>query len=118
MPARSRRPSQDEDGSATVLATAMIAVLLTVTGATGWVGSVVVARHRAQSAADLAALAAAAQLPQGAESACARARVAAQRVGGVECRVDGLDVVVAVEVPVPLAGVARASARAGPTDKR
>lgn len=101
-----------------MLAAGLIAVLLSVTGAGGWVGSVVVARHRAQSAADLAALAAAAQLPQGAGSACARARVVAMRVGGVECRVDGLDVVVSVEVPVPLAGVAQASARAGPTEKR
>ncbi|OBK21223.1 helicase [Mycobacterium asiaticum] len=101
-----------------MLAAAMIAVLLSVTGTGAWVGSVVVARHRAQSAADLAALAAAAQLPQGAGSACARARAVAMRVGGVECRVDGLDVVVTVAAPVPLAGVAQASARAGPTDER
>ncbi|OBI90881.1 helicase [Mycobacterium asiaticum] len=101
-----------------MLAAAMIAVLLSVTGAGAWVGAVVVARHRAQSAADLAALAAAAQLPRGAESACARARAVATRVGGVECWVDGLDVVVTVQVPVPVAGAARASARAGPTDTR
>lgn len=94
----------------------MVAVLLCVTAAGVWLGSVVVARHRAQSAADLTALAAAAQLPQGAEAACAHAGAVARAVGVVAtgCRVDGLDVIVDVEVPVAHAGAARASARAGP----
>ncbi|OBK11050.1 Rv3654c family TadE-like protein [Mycobacterium asiaticum] len=97
----------------------MISVLLFVTGAAGWLGLVVVARHRAQSAADLAALAAGARLPLGAAAACADAAVVARemRVRSVECRVDHLDVVVTVEVPVPLTGVAEASARAGPVGR-
>jgi secretion/DNA translocation related TadE-like protein len=96
----------------------MVAVLLCVTGAGAYLGSVVVARHRAQAAADLAALAAAARLPAGTAAACARARavVHEMRVGDAECGVDDLDVVVTVEVAVVIAGTARAAARAGPVD--
>jgi secretion/DNA translocation related TadE-like protein len=94
----------------------MVAVLLCVTGAGAYLGSVVVARHRAQAAADLAALAAAARLPSGVGAACARASAVARGMGvdGAECRVDGLDVVVTVRVAVAFAGAARAVARAGP----
>lgn len=96
----------------------MVAVLLSVAGAGAYVGSAVVARHRAQAAADLAALAAAARLPAGAAAACGRATAVARemRVDGVQCRVDDLDVVVTTEVVVAVAGVARAAARAGPVD--
>jgi hypothetical protein len=38
------------------------------------------------------------------------------RVDHAECGVDGLDVVVTVQVAVALAGAARAAARAGPVD--
>ncbi len=55
-----------EAGSATLVAVAMMAVLLTITVACVYLGSAVVARHRAQSAADLAALAAAGGLARGA----------------------------------------------------
>ena len=94
----------------------MVAVLLCVTGAGAYLGSAVVARHRAQAAADLAALAAAARLPSGAAAACARATAVARemRVDDSECGVDGLDVVVTVRVPVAFGGAARAAARAGP----
>jgi secretion/DNA translocation related TadE-like protein len=95
----------------------MVAVLLCVTGAGAYLGSVVVARHRAQAAADLAALAAAERLPSGAAAACARATAVARRmrVDDARCRVDGLDVVVTARVSVAFAGVAQAAARAGPT---
>lgn len=94
----------------------MIAVLLCITAAGAYLGSVVVARHRAQAAADLAALAAAARLPSGAAAACARATAVAHemRVDDTQCGVDGLDVVVTAQVAVAFAGVARAAARAGP----
>ncbi|OBI15282.1 helicase [Mycobacterium sp. E2327] len=94
----------------------MVGVLLSVALAGTYVGSVVVARHRAQAAADLAALAAAAGLPSGAAAACARATVVARemRVDDARCAVDDLDVVVTVEVRVAFAGTARAAARAGP----
>nr|WP_235616587.1 Rv3654c family TadE-like protein [Mycobacterium montefiorense] len=101
-----------------MLAVAMLAVLLCVSGAGAYLGSVVVARHRAQAAADLAALAAAARLPAGTGAACVRASAVARamRVDDVVCRVDDLDVVVIVHVAVPFAGVAQAAARAGPVD--
>ena len=98
-------------GAATVLAAAMMAVLLTVTAGGIYIGSAVVARHRAQSAADMAALAAALRLPEGAELACGQASVIAKamKVDLAACEVDELDVVVTVH-----AGPARAAARAGP----
>ncbi len=98
----------------------MIAVLLAITAGGVCLGSAVVGRHRAQAAADLAALAAAAALPAGARAACARATAVVHRMGGdhVDCAVDGLDVVVTVEATVVFAGwtagPARAAARAGP----
>jgi secretion/DNA translocation related TadE-like protein len=94
----------------------MVAVLLCVTGAGAYVGSVVVARHRAQAAADLAALAAAARLPSGVGAACARATAVAHemRVDDVQCEADDLDVVVTVQMAVVFSGAARAAARAGP----
>jgi secretion/DNA translocation related TadE-like protein len=96
----------------------MVAVLVLLTVACVYIGSVVVARHRAQSAADLAALAAAARLPSGAEAACARASVVARgmHVDAIDCRVDDLDVVITVRVAVALGGVSQAAARAGPVD--
>jgi secretion/DNA translocation related TadE-like protein len=96
----------------------MVAVLLTITGGSAYLGSAVVARHRAQAAADLAALAAAARLPGGPETACAQATVVASdmRVDGIHCAVDDLDAVVTIEVRVAVGGwsTARAAARAGP----
>ncbi len=84
-------------------------VLLGVMAAT--VASAVVARHRAQAAADLGALAGAARAAQGEAVACARAAelVRANRARLVGCRLDGLDLVVTAAV-----GPARATARAGP----
>ncbi|HEX7322398.1 MAG TPA: Rv3654c family TadE-like protein [Mycobacterium sp.] len=110
----------DDRGTATVAAVAMVAALLAVTSAAVCLGSAVVARHRAQAAADLAALAAATWLPSGAGTACQRAATVVRRMAAecAGCRVDGLDVVVTVEIPVVLAGwgagPARAVARAGP----
>lgn len=93
----------------------MVVVLLCLTGAGAYLGSVVVARHRAQAAADLAALGAAARLPSGVDAACTRAVALARemRTDVAGCAVDGLDVVVTVQVAA-LGGVARATARAGP----
>lgn len=105
-----------------MLAAVFIAVLFAVTLAGVTVGSVVVTRHRAQAAADLAALAAAARLPAGPEAACRAADAVAQSMHAdrVGCQVDDLDVVVTVDVAVQLARgaipPARAAARAGPAD--
>lgn len=96
----------------------MVGALLAVTVGGAYLGSAVVARHRAQAAADLAALAAAVRLPAGADAACGRATAVARTMGvdDVDCTVRGLDAVVSVGVAIPLAGFrsARAAARAGP----
>lgn len=95
----------------------MVLALLTVTLAAGRVGAAVLARHRAQAAADLAALAAAAALPAGPATACEQARELAASMGSAiaDCAVTGLDITVRVSVGVGLGGgEARAVARAGP----
>ena len=91
----------------------MMAMVLAFTIGGCYLASAVIARHRAQAAADLAALAAAARLPVGADVACGQASAIADamRVGVADCVVDGLDVVVTTT-----AGPARAAARAGPAD--
>ena len=96
----------------------MVAALLSITGGGVYLGAAVVARHRAQAAADLAALAAAARLAAGPETACAQAKAVAREMRGstIGCTVDDLDVVVTIEVPLAVGGwsAARAAARAGP----
>lgn len=110
----------DERGAASVLGVAVLGVLLTTTLAVGQFGAATVARHRAQAAADLGALAAAVQLTGGHDAACAAAEavIAAMRARSGGCSVQGLDVVISVEVPVTLGrwgtGLAAADARAGP----
>jgi secretion/DNA translocation related TadE-like protein len=112
-----RRRSQD--GAATVVATAMLGVLVTVTVATTGVVGVVAGHRRAQSAADLAALAGAAALQDGGD-ACERAGSIAQRNGATlrSCRVEDWDVSVRVAADgVRLPGGAlqlEARGRAGP----
>ncbi|MET9099576.1 Rv3654c family TadE-like protein [Streptomyces antibioticus] len=80
-----------DEGSATVLSLAVIAVLCVVFGALLAYGQAVVIRHRAAGGADLAALAAADHWTDGERDACARAgRVArAQGVRLVRCAVVG-----------------------------
>jgi secretion/DNA translocation related TadE-like protein len=98
----------------------MMAVLLAITLGGCYVGAAVIARHRAQAAADLAALGAATRLAAGAGAACAQAAVIAKamRTALDDCGVEKLDVVVTVNVPVALGvwGSARAAARAGPVE--
>jgi secretion/DNA translocation related TadE-like protein len=109
-----------DDGSATVWAAIAMAALLVVTAFVYWIGAAGIARHRAAAAADLAALAAAGQVVQGVQQACARARSVTERMRVYlrECRIDGWDALVRVEEELdgPLAhlGPARARARAGP----
>lgn len=109
-----------ERGSASMVAAAMCAVLLAVTVGAAQIGASVVGRHRAQAAADLAALAGAATVPAGIAQACARASAIAQRMAtaAVGCSVDDLDLTVTVEARVSLrlfrTAHARAVARAGP----
>jgi secretion/DNA translocation related TadE-like protein len=105
-----------------VLAAAMLIVLVVISLGGVAVGSAVIARHRAQAAADLGALAAAGRIALGGDAACASAASIARRMGATiaSCAVDGLDVVVSAEVAAELGrwgvGTARAAARAGPVD--
>jgi len=109
----------------------MVVALLWVTGAGAYLGAVVVARHRAQAAADLAALAAAGRVPAGAAAACAWATATARamRVDDIRCETGGpggradlrdLDVIVTVSVAIRVgvfpAATAVAAARAGPAN--
>ncbi|MGK5110599.1 MULTISPECIES: Rv3654c family TadE-like protein [unclassified Geodermatophilus] len=106
-----------ERGSATVWVVALSGVLAAIGVAAVLVGGAVVARHRATSAADLAALAAAERAVRGDSAACSVAAQVATANGAhlTACSVDaGAVVSVAVEVPVALGplGVHRADARA------
>lgn len=100
----------------------MMAVLSAITMGAVYVGSAVIARHRAQAAADLASLAAAVHIADGSGAACAQASASARamRTVVVQCVVEDLDALVTVEAPVTLGrigvGPARATARAGPAE--
>jgi secretion/DNA translocation related TadE-like protein len=98
----------------------MIAALAAVMVGGAHVGAAVIARHRAQAAADVAALAGAGFVPAGADAACTQASALARAMGTttVACALDGLDVVVTVAASTTLAParMARAVARAGPAD--
>ena len=119
-PARPR----GQAGSAAVLVLAACSVLVLLGAVAAALAAVGVARHRAASAADLAALAAADRALQGERSACDRARRAATAVGAevAACRLDGDDAVVTVRVEptgrLAALGAASATARAGPRRPR
>ncbi|MGC4745350.1 Rv3654c family TadE-like protein [Micromonospora sp. DT201] len=109
-----------ERGGATVLllAIGLVLVLFGTFGAA--VAAAGMAGQRATVAADLGALAGAARAFDGDAMACASAADIAGRNGArlVDCRLDGLDLLVTVEVaftPLPgLTRVAASTARAGP----
>ncbi|MRH90470.1 pilus assembly protein TadE [Nocardia sp. SYP-A9097] len=104
----------------TVVASVALLALLTLTVLMAQVGVAVVGKHRAQSAADLAALAAAAGLVDGTGAACARANKIGTRMGVrvIDCAVILWDVTVTVEGRMSLGPLGtrsvRAMARAGP----
>jgi secretion/DNA translocation related TadE-like protein len=109
-------------GSASLwlLAVGLVLVVVAMTAAT--VGAIRVARHQAQTAADLGALAGAARVLHGPQAACARAGAFVAANGGRlrGCQADGLDLQISVEVTARAPGlpglspVVGASARAGP----
>jgi secretion/DNA translocation related TadE-like protein len=107
-------------GSASLWVLGVGLAVLLFAGAVAAAGSVLVAKHRAQAAADLGALAGAVHAAEGPDVACAWAGQVTEGNGAslVECLVDGLDVVVTVNVePAGVGravGPARARARAGP----
>ena len=112
---------RSDDGVATVFSCIALAGIAVATGGFLHVGSAVVARHSAQSSADLSALAGAGALDRGAGAGCAKAAEVAVRMRTVlaECVIEEWDVVVRVRAPVLLSafgiGDAEASARAGPS---
>jgi secretion/DNA translocation related TadE-like protein len=116
-----RRPAAEKErGSATVLAAGVTAALLVSAVAFIALGQASAARHRAQGAADAAALAGAAKVLFGEGEACAAAQAMVER-SETEfrgCEVNELEVTVHVdETPNGLPAVfgpARAISRAGP----
>jgi secretion/DNA translocation related TadE-like protein len=100
-----------------------IGAVAAVLGGLLWFAIAVVTRHRAESAADLAALAAAGNAAAGEERACADARWVTEQmdVELLSCRLSGWDALVEVTAAAPaglgIFGPAAARARAGPVER-
>jgi secretion/DNA translocation related TadE-like protein len=116
-----RRDSAAGDrGAATIWTAGAIAAFLVLTTLVVSLGAAAATRHRAASAADLAALAAAGAVPDGERLACGKARWVTNRMSVAlsGCRLVGADALVEViaQPPSVLAGFspAQARARAGP----
>lgn len=115
---------KDDRGVATVWAAGIIAVLVSMAVFGLRLGGAVIARHQAESAADLAALAGAEQVFMGERYSCAQARGVTDRMGTrlVSCHLRGWDVLVDVSAQPDgwLSGFAAAAgrARAGPAAAR
>lgn len=108
------------EGFVTLAVTGLVVVLAAVTVLLAGIGTVALARHRAATAADLGALAAATRAVRGEDEACAAAGAVVRAHGAVlsSCRLQGWDAhVVATVRPAGQLGrwgLARARARAGP----
>ncbi|GAA1799010.1 hypothetical protein GCM10009795_050600 [Nocardioides hankookensis] len=114
--------SRDEHGSATPFAIACLGLLVLLAAALGVVSAMVHAERRAQSAADLGALAAAQAVARGEDGCAAGARVVTANDAEVtSCRAAGRDVRLEVVVLGPRwlgqTGDLSAEARAGPVDR-
>jgi secretion/DNA translocation related TadE-like protein len=108
----------DDRGAVTVLAVVWLAVFGLLIAFGVQAGGVVVRRHEVVAAADLAAVAAAAHLPEGVAVACERARWVVERMDKrlIGCAASGWEVVVEVEGSVSPFGAMSVRARAGPVD--
>lgn len=111
--------AREERGAATVVALACLGILVLVGAALGVVAAMLHAHRQAQSAADLAALAGAAALADGADPCGRAAHIAVSNGSRLDvCEVDGREVVVEVTVTGPRwlgqTEDLRARARAGP----
>lgn len=119
---RLRLPARgDDQGSGTVLLLALVAVALVVAAMLGLLASAQLGRGRAQTAADLGALAGAARLLTGQPGdPCATVAevVRRNRARLSSCTDEGAGVVTVRVVVRGAAGAATASARAGPTSAR
>ncbi|MEV7966513.1 Rv3654c family TadE-like protein [Sphaerisporangium sp. NPDC088356] len=109
-----------ERGAAAVWVLAFMVLIWFLAATLLWVGSARIARHRAQSAADLSALAAAVQALAAPERACRRARDLAEEnhasITRCVIRAGVVDVRVVVRLVLPGLGErsAVAESRAGP----
>jgi secretion/DNA translocation related TadE-like protein len=94
--------NRGQRGAASLLVVALLAVLLLVGAALGVVAAMVWAHRTAQSAADLSALAGAADLQRGEDACAAASRIAgANHASLASCLVHGEEVVVEVTVAGP-----------------
>lgn len=111
----------DDQGSGTVLLLALVAIVLVVAALLGLLASAQLGRGRAQTAADLGALAGASRLLTGQPGdPCPAATEVVRRNGAslLSCTDEGAGVVTVRVVVRGAAGSATASARAGPTSAR
>jgi len=123
LPKRPRTSCASDRGAASVflLAIGLVFVAAGIAGAA--VGAARVGRHEARIAADFGALAGARHAIEGEAEACdlAARLVAANGARITSCEVDGLEIIVRVDVTVmPLPALVRhatAAARAGPVDE-
>lgn len=119
---RAVRGARGERGSSTVVVAGLISLLCVIGTAVLVIGMARTARHQAEAAADLAALAAASALLEGDAAPCAAAgEIAARNDASLTgCTIEGQTVQVTVSVAVNLGrwgiGEAQARARAGPVD--
>ncbi|MCW2633599.1 MAG: helicase/secretion neighborhood TadE-like protein [Pseudonocardia sp.] len=110
-----------ERGVATVFAAFAVAAVMAIAVLGLQLGVAAGVRHRAEMAADLASLAAAAHATSGTDSACALARRVADAMATrlSDCRLAGWEALVEVhttaDIPLVVPGEAVGRARAGPT---
>lgn len=109
-----------DQGSATVISVVLVAVLLVLCTLLVSFGAAVITRRKAQTVADLAALAGAVKIVRGTEQACAAARsvVENSRAHLLRCVCQDWEVFVEISVKpsgnLPLLTSVHAQARAGP----
>jgi len=111
--------TRDQRGAASLLVVALLSLLLLVGAALGVVAAMFWVHRVAQSAADLAALAGAAELQEGEDACAAASRIAgANHARVASCVVEGKEVLVEVTVAGPRwlgqGADLSARARAGP----
>ncbi len=107
-----------DQGSATVWTAGAVAALTVVAMFGYWLAAAVIARHRAEAAADLGALAAASHATEGPVRACEQARLVADRMAVtlLSCRWERLDALVEVRGAMVRGAAPTARARAGPAE--
>lgn len=107
-----------DEGAGTISGVALIAIVAAMLGAVAMAGNLLLCVHRAQNTADLASVAAAQSLRDGAADPCAAASRTTSGNGTrlESCAIEGEDAVVAVQAAtqVPFAPWVVRQSRAGP----